>query len=80
MARIMRSDERPNTAGLCLTASITSGPSGQLSPSATMTFGLSEPSMPLLKFCTTRPVLIGNEMNSMPMFGSSISALTTTGN
>ena len=71
----MRSDERPNTAGLCFTASMTSGPSGEVSPSATMTLGLSECSMPLLKFCTTTPMLIGNEMNSMPMFGSSISAL-----
>ena len=35
--------------------------------------------MPLLKARTATPVLIGNEMNSMPMFGSSISALTTAG-
>ena len=35
--------------------------------------------MPLLKFCTTTAVLIGNEMNSMPMFGSSINALTAAG-
>ncbi len=44
-----------------------------------MTLGLSEPSMPLLKACTTIAVLIGNEMNSIPMFGSSISAFTTAG-
>ena len=35
--------------------------------------------MPLLKLCTGSPVLIGNEMNSMPTLGSSISALTTIG-
>ena len=44
-----------------------------------MTLGLSEPSMPLLKACTTIAVLIGKEMNSIPTFGSSINALTAAG-
>ena len=35
--------------------------------------------MPLLKAWTGIAVLIGNEMNSMPTLGSSISALTTAG-
>ena len=33
----------------------------------------------LVKFCTVAPVLIGNEMNSIPTLGSSINALTTPG-
>ena len=35
--------------------------------------------MPWLKAFTGIPVLIGNEMNSMPTLGSSVSALTTAG-
>ena len=59
---------------------MTSGPSGQVSPSATITLGLAESAMPLLKFShRTIAVLIGKEMNSIPMFGSSISALTAAG-
>ena len=50
-----------------------------MSPSATITLGLVESAMPLLKAFTGIAVLIGNEMNSMPTLGSSISALVTTG-
>ena len=71
----MRSDERENTAGLSLTAATISGASCQVSPSATMTLGLGESAMPLLKFFTAIGRLIGNEMNSIPTLGSSISAL-----
>ena len=66
--------------GFRCTASMTSGPSGQVSPSATITLGLVESAMPLLKLShRTTAVLIGNEMNSMPMFGSSSSALAADG-
>jgi len=75
----MRSDERENTAGLSLTAASTSSPSCQVSPKATITLGFGECAMPSLKALTGIAVLIGNETNSMPTFGSSISALVTTG-
>ena len=75
----MRSDEREYTAGLSFTASFTSAPSCHVSPSATITFGLGECAMPSLKARTGMAVLIGNEMNSIPTLGSSISALVTTG-
>src|SRR4051812_8889933 len=78
MARIMRSDDRENTAGLSRTASMTSGPSGQVSPSATITLGLVDPTIPLLKLSTGRAALIGKERNSIPVFGSSSSALVAT--
>ena len=74
----MRSDEREYTAGLSFTASFTSAPSCHVSPSATNTFGLGECAMPSLKARTGIAVLIGNEMNSIPTLGSSISALVTT--
>ena len=70
MARIMRSDDRENTAGLSRTASMTSGPSGQVSPSATITLGLVDPTIPLLKLSTGRAALIGKERNSIPVFGA----------
>ena len=50
-----------------------------MSPSATITLGLVESAMPLLKALTGPGRLIGNEMNSIPTLGSSISALTTAG-
>ena len=75
----MRSDERENTAGLSATACTMSGVSCQVSPSATITLGLGESAMPLLKAFDTAALLIGNEMNSIPTLGSSISALVATG-
>ena len=75
----MRSDERENTAGLSLTAACTSSASGKVSPSATITLGLSDCAMPSLNAFTGMPVLMGNEMNSVPTLGSSISALVTAG-
>ena len=78
MARSMRSDERENTAGPSLIACSVSGGSCQVSPSATMTLGLGESAMPLLKFLTAIGKLIGNEMNSIPTLGSSINALVAT--
>ncbi len=74
----MRSDDRENTAGPCRTASMMSAPSAQVSPSATITLGLVEPAIPLLKCSTVTAVLIGNEMSSMPVLGSSSSALAAT--
>src|ERR1700756_3542261 len=79
MARSMRSDERENTAGGFFTAASTSSASGQVSPSATITLGLGECAMPSLKAFRGTAVLIGNEMNSMPTLGSSISAFVTIG-
>src|SRR6516162_4580490 len=79
MARSIRSDERENTAGLSFTAASTSSVRGQVSKSATITLGLGEYAIPSLKAFTGIAVLIGNEMNSMPTLGSSMSALVTMG-